>query len=279
MRRSLADSHDDRPVIVHLDLGSGADKLAQSLDVVLVRLLGLCERLIQVAVGKQLGQSHAIDDDRVGPAQVFGDADQHPPMGRRSHQGSTRRCPDHRGIVNADQDHLFDHIEDPRIIPACRRGNRVINARLQQVHHFRERVGDRPCLGLPVALELLGEIGLLLQIGRRECELGPRIALVERNGPLHSRHTPHTLEVALEHRLDVIHEPDAGFHYPQIGPRDVRDLCGRCASIRPQKIDPCCMISAAAKVKPRTMPRNLALSPTSIFKAIQYMAIPHDREL
>src|SRR5262245_32777152 len=29
---------------------------------------------------------------------------------------------------------------------------------------------------------------------------------------------------------------------------------------------------AAAKVNPRTMPRNLARSPTSIFKAIQYMS-------
>ena len=51
-------------------------------------------------------------------------------------------------------------------------------------------------------------------------------------------------------------------------------ICPQVRSIKPQKIEPCWVISKAAKVSPRTMPRNFALSPTSILIAIQHNAPP-----
>src|SRR5258708_23769228 len=44
-------------------------------------------------------------------------------------------------------------------------------------------------------------------------------------------------------------------------------------SISPQKIDPCCMMRSAENVRPITIPRNLALSPTSILIAIHVIAV------
>src|SRR4051812_37000493 len=44
--------------------------------------------------------------------------------------------------------------------------------------------------------------------------------------------------------------------------------------IRPQKIDPCWVIRSEAKVRPRTIPKNFARSPISIFIAIQDIAPP-----
>ena len=275
--RRLADADDDRPVVVHLDLGGGLDELAEPLDVGLVGFLGLLERLIEVAAWKELAQANPVDDDRVGPAEVFGSANEHPPVGGRSDHRAAGRRPHHGGVVDAEQDHLLDHVDDLVVVPPSRRSGSIDGPRGDQIEHLGERVRWGLGTSLTIKLELLGRIGALLHHGRCENELGPAIALVERHGPLHPVNTPDPLEVALEHRLDVVHEPDAGIHDPQIRPRDVGDLA-QVRSMRPQKIDPCWVISAAAKVNPMTMPRNLALSPTSIFKAIQYMDTPHDRE-
>ena len=64
----------------------------------------------------------------------------------------------------------------------------------------------------------------LLQLGGDERELGPGVPLVERDGPLHPLDAADAVEVVLEHRLDVVDEPDAGVHDPEVGPGDVGDL-------------------------------------------------------
>ena len=51
-------------------------------------------------------------------------------------------------------------------------------------------------------------------------------------------------------------------------------ICPAVRSIRPQKIDPCWVISSAAKVRPMTIPKNFARSPVSIFNAIQVIVAP-----
>ena len=69
-----------------------------------------------------------------------------------------------------------------------------------------------------------GRERFLLQVGGAKVELGPAVPLVERDGPLHALDPPDPVEVALEHRLDVVDEPDAGVHHPEVGAGDVGDL-------------------------------------------------------
>src|SRR5437868_2265391 len=52
-------------------------------------------------------------------------------------------------------------------------------------------------------------------------------------------------------------------------------ICDTVFHIKPQKIDACWAISSAAKVTPKTMPKNLARSPVSILSAIQLMRRLH----
>ena len=84
-------------------------------------------------------------------------------------------------------------------------------------------------------------------------DLRPGVALVERNRPLDPLDAPDPVEVVLEHRLDVVDVPDRGSMTQRSAPV-MSVIWPQVRSIRPQKIDPCCVIRSAANVSPRTIP-------------------------